>query len=340
MYTDLFKALLHGKNRCGNPILNALLYAFCPAAARWWLAGADLVVPHDITWQALTDFSRGEDIQRVLQEYGVDEQTDEKLKQYYRLVKAWRKDFPGLAPELSSKFPLDRDFTPNANSSNATFGSAELYNKFGGNWRSMFEYVRAWSILAYEWQDRIVTGGESNDDDIEFKQLEVVLSAPGVRRPAYFPVWAWTRKVGLTKRIYIGLLVNFPGMSRHPQIVRDKIQGMQDQLRFALVQRSALSGDEPWPSPPEVHALERTTGASTPFDVVVNTSDALRMVVPLSEAARKGPHLPLGVLQSPEKCAVCGFRAQCYEKDERTMRESALKTLQSTNGFRPIEEEM
>ena len=333
MYTDLFLALLHGKNRRRNPILSALLYVFCPAAARWWFSGADPVVPFDITWQALTDFSRGEDIKSVLQEYGVDESTDEKLKQYYKAVKEWRGKFTGLAPELSVNFPLQANFAPDAK-----FGSSDLYGKFGGNWRYMFEYVRAWSILAYEWQDRIVPSASDNDSNIQFKSLEVALSAPGVRRPAYFPVWAWIEKVGLVNRTFIGLLVNFPGMSKNAQIVRDKIQGMQDQLRFALVQRSALSGDEPWPSPPEVHALDRTTGASTPFDAVVNTTDALKMVVELSEAARKGPHLPLGALQSPEKCEVCGFRAFCYGND-KTLRDDSLRILQSTSGFKPIAEE-
>lgn len=334
MYTDLFRALLHGKNRRGNPILSALLYVFCPAAARWWLSGANPEVPRDITWQALADFSRGEDIKSVLREYGVDEYTDEKLKQYYKAVKEWRLKFAGLAPELSVTFPLQANFAPDAK-----FGNLDLYEKFGGNWRYMFEYVRVWSILAYEWQDRIVASGKLNDDNIEFRELEVVLSAPGVRRPAYFPVWAWTEKVGLARRTFIGLLINFPGMSRNPQILRDKIQGMQDQLRFALVQRSALSGAEPWPSPPEVHALDRTTGASTPFDVIVNTSDALKMIVELSQAARKGPHFPLGALQSPEKCEVCGFRALCYGND-KTIRDDSLRMLQSTSGFRPVDEEL
>jgi hypothetical protein len=40
MYTDLFTALAERENPRGHPLLAALLYAFCPAAARWWLAGA------------------------------------------------------------------------------------------------------------------------------------------------------------------------------------------------------------------------------------------------------------------------------------------------------------
>jgi hypothetical protein len=35
MYTDLFIALLNRKNAREHPILSAILYAFCPAAARW-----------------------------------------------------------------------------------------------------------------------------------------------------------------------------------------------------------------------------------------------------------------------------------------------------------------
>jgi hypothetical protein len=40
MYTDLFTALVDRENPRGHPLLAALLYAFCPATARWWLAGA------------------------------------------------------------------------------------------------------------------------------------------------------------------------------------------------------------------------------------------------------------------------------------------------------------
>lgn len=37
MYTDLFLALLNRHNARGHPILSALVYAFCPMAAHWWL---------------------------------------------------------------------------------------------------------------------------------------------------------------------------------------------------------------------------------------------------------------------------------------------------------------
>ena len=50
MYTDLFLALQDPQNPRGHPVLAALLYAFCPAAARWWLAGADPEQIFDPVW--------------------------------------------------------------------------------------------------------------------------------------------------------------------------------------------------------------------------------------------------------------------------------------------------
>ena len=47
MHTDLFFSLLNRENRRGHPILAAMLYSFCPAAARWWIAGADPQPPFD-----------------------------------------------------------------------------------------------------------------------------------------------------------------------------------------------------------------------------------------------------------------------------------------------------
>ena len=59
MYTDLFLAMLNPKNARGNPILSALVYTFCPAAARWWLVGADPTPPFDLVWKSLEDLSSG-----------------------------------------------------------------------------------------------------------------------------------------------------------------------------------------------------------------------------------------------------------------------------------------
>lgn len=332
MYTDLFRAIAHGKNDRKHPILNALLYVFCPLAAYWSRTGADIVIPDDIVWQAMTDFASGVGIKEALEAHGVDEPTNEKLKKYYAVVNEWRNRNHDLAPELSSMFPMQAHFAPAA-----TFGNSDVYQYFGGQWRYLFEYVRVWSVLIYQWQDAIAPGAR-DDGDIEFTLQEVALSAPGVRKPAYFQVWAWEQKNGMSSRTHLGLLVNFPGVSKHPQIIRDKIQGIQDQLRFALVQHSARVGKEPWSSPPNVYALDRATGASTPFDVTVNTSDVLKMVSGLSEAARRGPHYPLGALQAPEKCGACGFRWQCY-RNGNTVTDEAIKKVFEKKADFPLDDD-
>ena len=205
----------------------------------------------------------------------------------------------------------------------------------------MYEYVRVWSILMYDWYHATIekTGTRDGDGTFDFKLLDIVLSAPGVRRPAYFPAWAWIQSVGITKRTFIGLLVNFPGMSKHPQVVRDKLQAMQDQLRFALVQRSALAGDEPWPNPPEVYALDRATGAATPFDPAASTSELLKLVAGYSDAARSGFLPPTGMLQGQENCDVCGFRKCCYPNGGKTIPDGVFEMLQKPLKYRPADDE-
>ena len=70
MYTDLFLALLNRGNARGHPILSALLYAFCPAAARWWLAGAEPTIPVDPVWPSLQDLASGGTLLDHLKRYG------------------------------------------------------------------------------------------------------------------------------------------------------------------------------------------------------------------------------------------------------------------------------
>ncbi|MDO9349299.1 MAG: hypothetical protein Q7T47_08430, partial [Anaerolineales bacterium] len=72
MYTDLFTVLADRENPRGHPLLATLLYAFCPAAARWWLAGAEPVIPFDPVWQALQDFTLGKTLKEVLSGYGFE----------------------------------------------------------------------------------------------------------------------------------------------------------------------------------------------------------------------------------------------------------------------------
>ena len=103
MHTDLFLALANNKNARGHPILAALAYAFCPAAARWWLAGAEPQPPFDPTWQALADLSSGGTLAEHLTRYGFPNLLDE-MKRYVEEVQAYRLQHKVQAPETLPTF--------------------------------------------------------------------------------------------------------------------------------------------------------------------------------------------------------------------------------------------
>ncbi|MBT3390124.1 MAG: hypothetical protein HN413_06905, partial [Chloroflexi bacterium] len=91
MYTDLFLALKDAQNPRGHPILAALAYVFCPAAARWWLAGADPAEPFDPVWQSLSDLAAGEEtLKDALKRYGF-EGLMEQVKTYIGQVESYRR---------------------------------------------------------------------------------------------------------------------------------------------------------------------------------------------------------------------------------------------------------
>ena len=58
MYRDIFEA---ARDKMGkpNPIMAALLYAFCPAAAHWYVRNVQPEAVFDVVWQALEDYATG-----------------------------------------------------------------------------------------------------------------------------------------------------------------------------------------------------------------------------------------------------------------------------------------
>ncbi|MGD2155407.1 MAG: hypothetical protein PVG14_05995, partial [Anaerolineales bacterium] len=86
----------------------------------------------------------------------------------------------------------------------------------------------------------------------------------------------------------------------------------QEQLRLGLAQRAGPVGDKPWPSPPEVWALEWGSGAADHFDDRLPDDTLPSVVEQLAEMAQSGPHPPLPALGGSARCGHCGFRAQCF----------------------------
>lgn len=306
MYPDLFKALLDKENPRGHPILAALVYAFCPAAARWWLAGVDPVIPFDPLWQALEDLVSGSTLKEALSRYGFEDLMD-VAQTYVGQVDAWRSRHPGIrAPERLPTFSGGRI------EMSRRFGHREAIRKFGDRWDYFFSYVRAWAFVAPDWEARMRFSSPPH-----FCQIRLAFMLPGIRRPAYYPAWSWLDQVENARRVVIGLLVN---------------ESAQDQLRLGLVGRANPVGDKPWPATPEVWALERESGNADYFDARLPRTpfgaepkvqglpkDSFAYVIEhLAEAAKSGPHPPLEAIRGSNQCANCGFRAQCYRMNEES----------------------
>lgn len=308
--TDLWLALLDKDNPRGHPLLAALLYAFCPAAARWWLAGADpTLLPFDPAWQALKDLSSGETLKDALTRYGFEDILDE-AKRYVNDVDAYRRTHPGIdAPETLPTFPGGRM------SLDRRFGLSDAIANLGKDWSNFFAYIRAWAFLCPEWEARIQFFAAP-----ELGHVRLTLTLPGIRRPAYLPAWLWTLKQEYAIRIVIGL----------------PIDDEQDEIRFSLAARSPAylpaneveadkaeskppGGSRPWPVPPEVWALNRNSGIAEPRDPRLDDEHLLALINSLANAAdEKGPHPPLVALQRPSDCRKCGYLALCYQDHRLT----------------------
>ena len=99
MSHDLFLALKDPDNRRGHPILAALLYAFCPAAAHWWRQGAQPDPPFNLVWQVLADRASGRPLAEALKAYGFETLIDD-VRDYIERVRHYRgQNHRALAPE-------------------------------------------------------------------------------------------------------------------------------------------------------------------------------------------------------------------------------------------------
>ena len=300
MYTDLFHALLNRGNARGHPILSAMLYAFCPAAARWWLAGADPTPPFDPVWQSLQDLTSGGTLLDHLTRYGFENLIDD-IREYVQKVEEYRRQNPVNAPEI---LPL---FRGGKIDMARRFGSQNAINKLGGDWRNLFIYVRTWAVLTQDWR---IGMRIERDSDYILSAEKVSLVLPFTRLPVQFDAWLWKVPVGHVTETKIGLLVS-------------RVE--QDQLRFSLLQRCTSSGKQPWPNTPTVFALDRETGEAKHFDQTLSDRDLERVVQSLSGPAKNGPHPPLNALCQSLICKKCGYQHLCYEK--QFISPHALSTL-------------
>lgn len=288
MYTDLFLALLNRENARGHPILSALAYAFCPAAARWWLAGADPLPPFDPVWQSLQDLASGGTLMEHLKRYGFGDLTED-IKTYVQEVQAYRSLHPIQAPEI---LPL---FRGGKISVERRFGSQNAIDNLGGDWRNLFLYIRAWAFLLQDWR-----GGMKIERNAEYRlsMEKVALALNFTRLPVLFDTLVWRVPVGHAMEVKLGLLTQ---------------RREQDALRFSLLGRSSPPGRQPWPNRPAVFALDRESGEAQKYNQTLAERDLERTVQALANLAKDGPHPPLNALSQPSICRNCGYLTLCFK---------------------------
>ena len=286
MHTDLFLALQDPANARGHPILAALLYIFCPAAAKWWLAGAEPQPPFDPVSQAMADRLSGISLKEMLEEFGFSSLVLE-AKTYIREVEAFRRVQPGIcSPELLPTFSGGQTGVRQRT------GQQHAIERLGKDWRNLFVYTRAWAFLLDDWERKAKFFTPATR-----RLISLPLTLPGVHKPLYWPTWEWRAALENKARIVLGLLSD----------------GEIDPLRYALVQRAGSPGKEPWKVAPELFVLNRITGEADPFVSRLNQDDLPKIVENLAQKAETGPHTPWRALQRPDNClANCGYTAQCF----------------------------
>lgn len=300
MYTDLFIALLNRKNARGHPILSAMLYAFCPIAAHWWLVGADPTPPFDPVWKSLEDMASGETLLEFLIKYDFGNLIEE-IRAYIREVEEYRRQHSVSAPEL---MPI---FRGGKISVSRRYGSQNAINNLGGDWRNLNTYVRTWAFLSQDWRINMQI---ERDSGYQVSGEKVCLTLPFTHLPVQFNTWVWKVPVGHVTETKIGALI---------------LNGEQDQLRFSLLRRCTTLGKQPWPNTPTLFALDRDTGVVKHFDQILSDRDLEKTVQSLSDLAKKGPHPPLNALRQPSICKQCGYQQLCFEKNY--ISQHALKDL-------------
>lgn len=310
-YTDLFKALLIEENRNarGNPILTALLYTYCPAAAGYWLAGADPVPAFDPVWAAMWDY--GSDERLSLAEALVAKELENSLdvaNRYKEGVEGFRKKFPAYrSPELSDLFDKVRF------EKNERFGNNAGINKYmDERWDNFFIYVRTWLFLVDDWALSARMPVNEESVEVEMDRVELSVALPGIKA-VYFPAWMWTQTLENGEHQVIGLLTS---AFRHDQLrflLAQKAGGWRPVPRDERGKPSLKPASRAWKALPEVWALDYPSGVAEMFDSRLRGGEGLAgIVMSFHRMADKGPWPPMRAFSDPGGCSSCGFFAQCF----------------------------
>lgn len=299
-----------------NPIVSALLYDFCPAAAHWYVRGAEPEEVFDVVWKAFEDYATGKKFRAVVEEHGLTTMIPE-MRKYMAAIEECRSRYSKDGPSPEITHDLGTTFS-------SQFGLQNQLNHLGGSLGELKHYIRVWRFLMSDWKSCMKVDQKTSSQRI-FQLFTVSLSAPGIVQSnlrVQMPVWGWEVRIGQARRVYLGLLVS---------------DRKQRPLRFALVHGSDRADDKKWPNNgrPDLWALDRDTGIAEP--IIVRSEMILNLIPRWHDEAQFGCNRPVG-LDDKETCRFCGYKTLCYGKippshpilREQDILDSALEQL--TNG--------
>ena len=289
MLADFWMDLLNPANRRGHPVLSALLYTFCPAASRWWQAGADPVISFDPLWQAHNLRASGLTLREALESRGLGELMVHARK-YVEQVGAFREQLQNRhirAPELLPTFLGGK--LPFA----ARHGLASAFEQIGG-WQNFYPFVRAWAFSLRDWQAAF---GLPAIPELERTGMTMKMFSA---EPILLSIW----KLRGSGRTALGLLVSG---SRYQtgwiaEVFLHSLNGIYTEDLYLLSEAG--------------HAVRVETRLGP---AVLRT-----LLERVSAITQTGPFLPVNALNDPARCRRCGFHHLCWVEGEPGLSPIAL----------------
>jgi hypothetical protein len=290
---NLYDILLSNEQHREHPVLGALLFVYCPAAAGWWKAGVGLpkIRPYDVVSHVLNVYAEeGMTLKKAMESFGLSS-LFESVKKYIADVGIYRRNMPNvLAPELLPSF------TGAGIEASLRFGNDAAFDKhFGGNWRNVLEFARVWAYVLQDWQNVIVP---ETDGKFRFEKKELLFRAANTGFSIVIPAWAWVKSNG--RRSCVGFVSE---------------DGRHDQLLCYMGQFSAPEKNKTWDILPHIYVLHPRTGEARTFEYLVEKKLMTDILASLGRLAKIGPYPPLEALSGSGKCNACLFGTYCFEKN-------------------------
>jgi len=302
---NLYEILLVNEQNREHPVLGAVLYLHCPAAAGWWRAGAGLPEkqPYDVVSHALELYAQKDmTLKRAMESFGLLS-LFELVKKYLGDVESYRRFLPNvLAPELLPSFAgVGMDVTQRA-------GNKRVFDEyFGGDWRNTLEFARIWACVLQDWQ-RVIA--PEMDSEIRLEKKHLLFRIADTDSAIRLPAWVWLKNKG-----------------RRPCVGFVSSGGRQDQLLCYMGQFSAPEENHAWSIMPQICILDPQTGAVESFQYLVEKKLMTGLLSSLGRLAKTGPYPPLEALSGSGKCTACIFRIYCFEENG-LLSESVIRILE------------